>query len=380
MQARKGAIFSKPENPVYVIREKQAFYAMGLLSIVILCFIVGAAGCIEDKEPVYQEGELNLTIIPEKIHVAEGEIFDIELVLKNTGSKPVNVWKLMEQISYDITFVDSNGSYVPYICGVLERLPLTNGALVELQPGESLKINQDTGCWALPPGKYTLFAEYHTSDGEDITKPYWIGQISSNNICIFVEPENKSSLSEPGSSTGNGSVEEFGASDTPMTIGVSYLVEYLSPDKLAKNSDLIFIGSVKEILPARWNTPDGEQPENVLEDLDSNEVIYRDVVISVNEYLKNSLSSNEVVVRVLGGTVGNLSMGAEDEPSFEPGEDVLLYLVDDTHPATKDLGPEHFVVCGCFQGKFSLSEDGKAVSKGETVELEEMLKLINTSN
>ena len=262
---------------------------------------------------------------------------------------------------------------------MLERLPLTNQALVELQPGESLKINQDSSCWALPPEEYTLFAEYHTSTGEDITKPYWIGQISSNNVSIFVEAENQSSLSESVSSTGNGSVEEFSASDLP-TITVSSCVAYMGLDELTNNSDLILIGSVKEILPARWNTPDGEQPENALEDLGLHEVIYRDVVISVDEYLKKSLSSNEVVVRVLGGTVGNLTMDVEDQPSLEPGEDVLLYLVNDTHPATKNLGPEYFVVCGCFQGKFSLSEDGKAVSKGGTVELEEILKLINASN
>lgn len=66
MQARKGAVFSKPENPVNVIKEKQAFYAMSLLFIVILCFIVSSAGCIGDKEPVSQEGELNLTVIPVK--------------------------------------------------------------------------------------------------------------------------------------------------------------------------------------------------------------------------------------------------------------------------------------------------------------------------
>lgn len=180
-----------------------------------MLFIVGATGCI-GKEPVSQEGELNLTVIPEKTQVAEREIFDIELVLTNAGNKSVNVWKLMEQISYDITFVDSNGSYVPYICGVLQRELLMDDSLVELQPGESLKINQDSSCWTLPLGEYTLFAEYHTSDGEDITKPYWIGQ-----------------------STGNGSVEEFGASDVPLTIGVSYLVEYISPDELAKKSDLI---------------------------------------------------------------------------------------------------------------------------------------------
>lgn len=114
MRARKRAVFSKPENPLNVIIAKQVFYAMGLLSIVILFFIMGSTGCIGDREPISLEGELNLTVIPEKTRVAEGEPFNIELVLTNTGNKSVNVWKLMEQISYDITFVDSNGSYEPY--------------------------------------------------------------------------------------------------------------------------------------------------------------------------------------------------------------------------------------------------------------------------
>ncbi|HII02979.1 TPA: hypothetical protein HA351_15445 [Methanosarcinaceae archaeon] len=152
---------------------------------------------------------------------------------------------------------------------------------------------------------------------------------------------------------------------------------YLSPEELAKKSDLILIGSVKEILPARWSTPDGGQPENAIEALGRDEVIYRDVVISVDEYLKNSLSSNEVVVRVLGGIVGNLGMDVEDEASFEPGEDVLLYLVEDTSPATKDLKPEHFRVTGISQGKYTLTGDGKAVKSGETVDLEELLEIIN---
>ncbi|HOW14158.1 hypothetical protein [Methanosarcina sp.] len=108
--------------------------------------------------------------------------------------------------------------------------------------------------------------------------------------------------------------------------------------------------------------------------------MYRDVIVFVDEYLKTSLSSSEVIVRVPGGTIGNFTLDVEDAPSFEPGENVLLFLDEDTDPTTKDLDPMHFVVCGCFQGKFSLTEDGKAVSEGETVELEEMLKLLNVSN
>ena len=177
-----------------------------------------------------------------------------------------------------------------------------------------------------------------------------------------------------------GAVEEFVASDTPVTMEVSALVEYLSPEDLAKKSDLILIGSVKEILPARWNTPDGEQPEDAFEGSGLNDVIYRDVVISVDQYLKNPLSSNEVIVRTLGGTVGNLTLAVEDEPSFEPGDDVLLYLVEDAYPATKDLEPEHFRVTGSFQGKYTLTGDGKAVKSGEAVELEELLRIINAEN
>lgn len=342
--------------------------------------LVSCAGCISDKAPENQTEEMSFTLVPDRTTVTEGEPFNIELVLTNMGNTSVNMWKLMEQISYDITFVDSNGSYVPYECGVIQRESLMDDSLVKLKPGESLKVNQDSSCWTLPPGEYTLFAEYHTSDGEDITKPYWIGQIRSNKVSIFVDAENNSSLLESGSSAGNGSVEEFSASNAPRTITVSSCVVYLSPDNLTKDSDVVLTGSVKEILPAKWSTSDGKEPLNPIEDLGLDVVIYRDVVVSVDEYLKNPLSSNDVVVRVLGGTVGNLTLDVEDMPSFEPGEKVLLFLGEDMDPATKALGPEHFVISGCFQGKFSLTEDGKAVSEGETVDLEEMLKLLNASN
>lgn len=351
-----------------------------LLPLLFFIFLVSCAGCISDKAPETQTEELSFTLVPDRTTVTVGEPFNIELVLTNMGDTSVNVWKLMEQISYDITFVDSNGSHVPYICGVIQRELLMDDSLVELKPGESLKINQDSSCWALPQGEYTLCAEYHTSDGEDITKPYWIGKIGSNNVSILIEDENTSSLSDPSSSSENGPVEDFSSSDVPVTIGVSSSIAYLSPDNLTKDSDIVLTGSVKEILPAKWSTSDGKEPLNPIEDLGPYVLIYRDVVVSVDEYLKNPLSSDEVTVRTQGGTIGNLTMDAEDEPFFEIGEKVLLYLVEDTYPVTKDLGPDHFVVYGCFQGKFSLTEEGKAVSKVETVELEEMLKLLNVSN
>lgn len=83
-------------------------------------------------------------------------------------------------------------------------------------------------------------------------------------------------------------------------------------------------------------------------------------------------------MRVLGGTVGTLQWMWKTHP-------LLIQRKSPAFPgrryaATKVLGPEHFVVGWRFQGKFSLTEDGKAVSGEETVELEEMLKLLNVSN
>jgi len=309
-----------------------------------LIFLILCSGCIGSTTSEVQTGELSFTLIPDRTRVTEGEPFNIELVLTNTGNTSINVWKLMEQISYDINFVDSNGSYVPYECGVLQRLPLTNEALVELQPGESLRVNQDSSCWILPQGEYTLFAEYHTSGGEDITKPYWLERISSNNVSVFVVAENNSSLLESGISTGNGLVEVFSAPDAPMTVRVGSLVECQRHDDLAKNHDLAITGSVKEILPAKWNTPDSKLSEKSFENMDWENVIYGAVIFSVDRYLKNFFPSEEVVVIVLGGMVENLSLDVEDEPSFELGEDVLLYLMENTYLTTKDIYPEHFVV------------------------------------
>jgi len=131
-----------------------------ILVILFSCFLLaGAAGCIGDREPVSQEGELNFTVIPEKTRVAEGEIFEIELVLTNTGNTIVNVWEMEEQISYNIFFLFPNSSYVPYEGGVIERVELKDDILVELKPGESLRAAEYSLYWTLPTGEYTLFAE-----------------------------------------------------------------------------------------------------------------------------------------------------------------------------------------------------------------------------
>ena len=150
----------------------------------------------------------------------------------------------------------------------------------------------------------------------------------------------------------------------------SALLEYVTPEEMSNRSDVILIGTVKEILPCKWNTVDGERPTDDIYDLGRNDLIYTDVVVSVDQYLKNPLSEKEVIVRTQGGDDGYVIMDVEDDPSFASGEKVLLYLTNDTYPPTKDVGP------GVSQGKFTLTDDGRATQIGESLSLDELLDTI----
>jgi hypothetical protein len=162
---------------------------LGLIMILLLVSsMLFTGGCLDLLEPKYQTGELRFSIAPmtESIRVFEGEMFKIYLVLINFGNETVNVWDLEEQISYDIHVYDSNNNEVHYECGIISRPMLTDKALVELRPAQSIIDTRSSGCWNLAEGIYTINAVYRTSTGEDIKSPYWLGEIRSNNLTITV--------------------------------------------------------------------------------------------------------------------------------------------------------------------------------------------------
>ncbi|ABE52121.1 hypothetical protein [Methanococcoides burtonii] len=342
--------------------------------IILVLFLISsmllAGGCVDSKEPdrqIGEFGELNFILVPEKTQVQEGETFNIHLMLTNVGNKTINVWKMEEQVSYDINFLFPNGSNVPYICGVNSRVRLNNDVLVELHPGQSLNATFNSKCWNLDNGEYILSAVYHTSRGESITKPYWIGMAESNNFTIDVVKEKELPIEE---------TEQMDGAFVGETIMVSALLEFLSYEDLSDRSDVILIGTVKEILPSKWNTADGTRPTDDIYDLGWHDVLYTDVIISVDGYLKNPLPKKEVIVRIQGGSDDYVTIDVEDESSFSLGERVFLYLNNDTWTDTKDLGPEHFVVTGASQGKFTLTDDGRVSQFDTSLALDELLETI----
>jgi hypothetical protein len=180
------------------------------------------------------------------------------------------------------------------------------------------------------------------------------------------------------SNPSNDSIEPSNDSDGPITFGMNVNFIHYTHEELSNYSDMILIGTVKEILPPKWNTIDGKQPNKPLTEIDRlNDTIYTDVVISVDEYLKNPLSSKEIIVRSIVGTIGNVSMTSDAEPSFKTNEKVMLYLSKDDNLATKDFGPEHFIVTDFFEGKFTLTDDGRAIGFVENTTLDELLNTIN---
>jgi len=157
----------------------------------------------------------------------------------------------------------------------------------------------------------------------------------------------------------------------PVTMYMYGILEKLSYDELKSQSNVVLIGTVKEELPSKWNTSDGERPNKSIEDLDvgGKDFVYTDVVILVDQYLMNSLDSKEVTVRVIGGTVGKDVFEVEDEPSFKQNEKVLLYIRGENSP---------FEVTGALQGKFHLTDDGMAVGSDEIVRLDKLVEKISS--
>lgn len=165
--------------------------------------------------------------------------------------------------------------------------------------------------------------------------------------------------------------------------------QILNNSLLAESSDSIIIGQVIEILPSRWNTPDGKKPvptdkmpasKEESEQKQKENNIYTDIIIKIDQQIKNKSTPATVIIRTLGGKVGEDAQIEEDDAKFEIGERVLLFLTKED-PFTDNSMGTHYRVTGWKFGKFSITKDNQAVRAGipteyQNIPLEELLKSI----
>ena len=140
------------------------------------------------------------------------------------------------------------------------------------------------------------------------------------------------------------------SNDKGLNVGVSSSMEYLSIENMTSQSDIIISGTITGVYPSRWNTPDGKRPDKPDSELNigTEDMIYTDFGIHVNRYVKTALDTQELQITVEGGTAGADSIWVEDAPSFEYGENVMLFLNWNNRHASE------FTVVGGFQGKFTM--------------------------
>ncbi len=82
--------------------------------------------------------------------------------------------------------------------------------------------------------------------------------------------------------------------------------------------------------------------------------IYTYTVISVLEHLKGKPNTQQVVIKQLGGSVGNIAMKVSGNARFQLGEEVLVFLEKIPHNSSN----QHHVLAMAY-GKFRILEDAQ---------------------
>lgn len=164
----------------------------------------------------------------------------------------------------------------------------------------------------------------------------------------------------------------------PIIIKSNASYAEMSLDTLINEADLIVIGNLDVVYPARWNTSDGKLSKGTtVNTITPDKVIFTDVNFSVDQILKGQSDQKTVRIRSLGGIVGQDQMIVSGVASLETGKTYLLFLGRDTG-STADIDPGHYFVRGGLQGLYQIS-DGKAISVKDEWQLEDLIIHIQNS-
>lgn len=91
----------------------------------------------------------------------------------------------------------------------------------------------------------------------------------------------------------------------------SALMVAMTTEDLVSHASLVVVGTVENVTSY---PPDGAG------------MIYSEAKVRVNDTVVGATSEELVTVRYMGGEYGDLAVAVEDQPIFDPGEDVVVFL------------------------------------------------------
>ncbi len=101
------------------------------------------------------------------------------------------------------------------------------------------------------------------------------------------------------------------------------------PKEATERASIVVLGTVRQVGPARWTTPDGKRPANPHgQDVSTADYIFTPVLVTVEQYLKGKHASVDVLLEAYGGTVGQDSVEhvGDDLYTFKQGDRVVVFL------------------------------------------------------
>ncbi len=152
-------------------------------------------------------------------------------------------------------------------------------------------------------------------------------------------------------------------------------VEEMSLDDLIRRADIIVLGDVDIVDASRWNTIDGNLPDNITaKTITSKYIIYTDQVFLPQQIIKGIDNQESIRIRNFGGQVGQDIMTMSPDPTLDPKEIYLLFLVKDSTWSSEN-DQAHYIILGADQGLYKVS-DGKAVSFRDEWVLQDLIGYI----
>lgn len=168
-----------------------------------------------------------------------------------------------------------------------------------------------------------------------------------------VKEENKASADENDSVSGNG--EQNASPDTPSNDsneenavdrpqkGKIVCVEYayIKPDELIEEAELIFIGEY---------TGASEQiiPDASVVDVERYHEVYTDYALKPISIIKGN-DADEIIIRQVGGIVGDTFYGDSDAVHFQEGKRYLIYTRLGDPIVSDDKEHYHVITTNCFK-------------------------------